>query len=72
MLTSDFFEQNDEALRMVNIVTRDSLGTLAALIVAANNDLTNYDADELVRQLYDVIAELHQSYKDLKLPPLPN
>ena len=72
MLTSDFFEQNDDALRMVNIVTRDSLGTLAALIVAANNDLTNYDADELVRQLYDVIAELHQSYRDLKLPPLPN
>lgn len=53
---------------MVNVVTRDSLGTLAVSILASKVDLSKVtDYDELVQQLYDIIDELHQSYDRLNL-----
>lgn len=64
----DFYDQNSHALQMVNVVTRDSLGTLAVSILASKVDLSKVtDYDELVQQLYDIIDELHQSYDRLKL-----
>lgn len=57
-----FYNQNDQALRMPAVETRDSLGTLASLIVASNHDLSNPDYDALVRELYDTIKKLQYSY----------
>ena len=58
-----FFNDNDQALRMPAVETRDSLGTLAALIVANNNDLTNPDYDKLVIDLYETVKKLQHSYE---------
>ena len=45
----DFYDQNSHALQMVNVVTRDSLGTLAVSILASKVDLSKVtDYDELV------------------------
>ncbi len=64
----NFYDQNSQALQMVNVVTRDSLGTLAVSILASKVDLSKVtDYDELVQQLYDIIDELHQSYDRLNL-----
>ena len=64
----DFYDKNSHALQKVNVVTRDSLGTLAVAILSSKIDLAKAsDYDELVRQLYDIIDELHQSYDRLKL-----
>lgn len=64
----DFYDTNSHALQMVNVVTRDSLGTLAVSILASKVDLSKVtDYDELVQQLYDIIDELHQSYDRLNL-----
>lgn len=57
-----FYNENDHALRKPAVETRDSLGTLAALIVANNHDLTNPNYDELVIDLYDTIKKLQYSY----------
>lgn len=63
-----FYDENSQALQKVNVVTRDSLGTLAVSILASKVDLSRVtDYDELVRQLYDIIDELHKSYHRLCL-----
>lgn len=63
-----FYDEESQALQQVNVVTRDSLGTLAVSILASKVDLakvTDYDA--LVRELYDIIKDLHDSYQHLHL-----
>ena len=63
-----FYDENDHALQAVNVVTRDSLGSLAVSILASKVDLASAtDYDKLVRQLYDIIDELHSSYHRLNL-----
>ncbi len=57
-----FYNQNGQALRMPAVETRDSLGTLASLIVASNHDLSNPDYDKLVCELYGAIKKLQASY----------
>lgn len=57
-----FYNENDQALRKPAVETRDSLGTLAALIVAHNHDLSNPDYDELVTELYETVQKLQYSY----------
>ncbi len=71
MNTKKFYDQNDQALRPVNIETRDNLGALAVQTVVANNDLTNYDPNDLVEKLYETIGELHYAYHKLSLPDNP-
>lgn len=58
----EFFNDNDNALRMPAVVTRDSLGVLAALIVAHNHDLSRPNYDEMVVELYEIVQELQNSY----------
>lgn len=58
-----FYNEHDHALRMPAVETRDSLGTLAAIIVASNHDLSNPNYDELVTDLYDTVKKLQYSYK---------
>lgn len=68
MSSYSFYDENSQALQQVNVVTRDSLGTLAVSILASKVDLSSVtDYDELVRQLYDIIDELHKSYHRLCL-----
>ena len=68
MSNCDFYDENSQALQKVNVVTLDSLGTLAVSILASKVDLAKVsDYDDLVRQLYDIIDELHESYDRLKL-----
>ena len=68
MSNFDFYDENSQALQKVNVVTRDILGTLAVSILASKVDLAKVsDYDDLVRQLYDIIDELHESYDRLKL-----
>lgn len=70
MSNNTFYNENDQALKMPNIVTRDSLGTLAVKILSAKNDLstiTDADYNDLVRQLYDIICNLDESYQYLRL-----
>ena len=68
MSNFDFYDENSQALQKVNVVTRDSLGTLAVSILASKVDLAKVsDYDDLVRRLYDIIDELHESYDRLKL-----
>lgn len=63
-----FYDENSHTLQKVNVVTRDSLGTLAVQILASKVDLSKVvDYDELVRQLYDIINDLHESYDHLYL-----
>ena len=63
-----FYDENGHALQSVDVVTRDSLGTLAVSILASKVDLSKAtDYDELVRQLYNTVSELHQSYQRLNL-----
>lgn len=63
-----FYDENSQSLQAVNVVTRDSLGTLAVQILASRVDLSKVtDYDELVRQLYDIVDELHESYHRLNL-----
>ena len=59
----EFYNDNDQALRMPAVVTRDNLGVLAALIVAHNHDLSNPDYDDMVRDLYETVKNLQYSYE---------
>lgn len=63
MSTWEFYNENDHALRMPTVVTRDNLGVLAALIVAHNHDLSNPNYDEMVLDLYETVKELQYSYE---------
>lgn len=62
-----FYNDNEQAIRMPAVETRDNLGTLAALIVAHNHDLSNPNYDELVTDLYATIKELQDSYHSLHI-----
>ncbi|MCM1326930.1 MAG: hypothetical protein NC094_09075 [Bacteroidales bacterium] len=57
-----FYNDNDHALRLPAVETRDSLGTLAALIVAHHHDLSNPNYDDMVSDLYETIKKLQHSY----------
>lgn len=61
-LTSDFFENNDHALRSQNIVLRDSLGTLAVQVLSAREDIANMEYDVMLKKLYSIINELDDTY----------
>lgn len=64
-LTTDFFENAEQALRKPNIVLRDSLGALAIQILCAQEDISNLDQDVLLRKLYKIIDDLHGTYQRL-------
>lgn len=61
-LTTDFFENNEQALREQGIVLRDSLGVLAIHILEAREDIANMEYDEMLRKLYKIITDLHNTY----------
>ena len=71
MPSDTFYNENSQALEKVNIVTRDSLGSLAVEILASKTDLSTIsdvsDYQKLVRNLYDIIEHLHYAYEHLNL-----
>ena len=58
-LTSDFFENEDSALRNQKIVLRDSLGSLAVQILSSKYNLSQMNYEEMLDKLYVIIDELH-------------
>lgn len=62
-LTTDFFENNDHALRHPEIVLRDSLGNLAIQLLKEKEDISIMKYDDLLRKLHTTICELHESYQ---------
>lgn len=62
-LTSDFFENEEHALRHPNIVLRDSLGTLAIHILSAKEDISKLEYNVLLDKLHTIICELHDTYQ---------
>lgn len=59
---SDFYDKNDHALRPVNIVLRDSLGSLAVQILAARSDFGTMSDSQKIRKLHKIISDLHDAY----------
>lgn len=66
-LSSDFFENNDHALRQPTIVLRDSLGTLAIELLSSREDISNMEYDVLLSKLHAIICELHDTYDRMNL-----
>ncbi len=60
--TTDFFEQNDHALRSPSIVLRDSLGLLAVQILSVKFDLSTMSYDDMLIELHTIINDLHSEY----------
>lgn len=46
-------------------VLRDSLGTLAVQVLASKHDLSTMHYDDMVRELLDIITDLHESYDSM-------
>ena len=63
-LSADFFENNSHALRMPNIVLRDSLGTLAVQILSQRPDFSKLDYGTMLNELENIIIDLHDAYDD--------
>lgn len=61
-LSADFFENHEHALRKQNIVLRDSLGILAIHILESRENIANMEYREMLRKLYAIIDELHDTY----------
>ena len=61
-----FYDENSQALQEVNVVTRDSLGVLAVHLLETRHDLSKVNRgqyDDLVRDLMDIVSDLHASYQ---------
>ncbi|WP_295238266.1 hypothetical protein [Veillonella sp.] len=63
MNTADFFEQNPHALREVNVVLRDSLGSLAIAILQERFDIKTMAYGDMLDELDSIITELHKTYQ---------
>jgi len=49
-------------LQNPSIVMRDSLGYLAIQILSKQHDIGTMDYDEMLRELHQIIIDLHDSY----------
>ncbi len=56
------FDNEDHALRNLNITLRDSLGALAIQILITKQDISKMEYEDLLRELYKIISELHDTY----------
>lgn len=62
-LTTNFFENEEQALRKPTIVLRDSLGMLAIQILCEKEDISKLEYDVLLCKLHGIISELHDTYQ---------
>ncbi|MNW38913.1 hypothetical protein D3C74_159930 [compost metagenome] len=58
----NFYDENNQALRKVSVVVRDSLGDLAIQLLRARKDITKMDYNELIRELGDIVDDLQKAY----------
>lgn len=62
-MPSEYFDAfNHTSLDEPIFVLRDSLGFLAVQILSAKKDLSKMPYDDILRELLDIINELHNSY----------
>lgn len=59
----NFFDENNQSLRQVSVVVRDSLGTLAIQLLCARQDITKLGYNELIVELSNIVKELHGAYE---------
>lgn len=59
----NFYDENNQALRQVSVVVRDSLGALAIQLLCSRKDISKMDYNELIRELGDIVKELHSAYQ---------
>ncbi|MEK5166196.1 hypothetical protein NYE69_28225 [Paenibacillus sp. FSL R5-0527] len=59
----DFYDENNQALRQVSVVVRDSLGDLAIQLLCARQDITKLDYHELIIELSNIVKDLHSAYE---------
>ena len=62
MPSENFDAFNHTSLDMPIFVLRDNLGNLAIQILSSKNDLSKMSYDDILRELLDIITELHQAY----------
>lgn len=55
-------EDTDVELVPQIIEVRDSLGTLAVHVLAARKNLATMPYDEMLKELYEIVDELHTAY----------
>ena len=60
--SSDFYENNDNALRPQQIVLRDSLGCLAVQILSVRENIASLSYCEMLDKLYKIIDDLQSEY----------
>lgn len=63
---SNFYEENDQALRKPKVVLRDSLGTLAVEILASQKNFSSMSETEMLYELHNIICELHKAYDSIQ------
>ena len=62
-MMSNFFDENDHALKSNLVVLRDSLGALAVSILSADPDFTKMNNRERLSRLYSLINDLQKEYE---------
>lgn len=60
---SNFYDENDHALKPDLIVLRDSIGSLAVSILAAEPGFAKMSSEEKLVRLYDLIKDLQTTYE---------
>ena len=62
MPSENFDPYNHVSLDEPMFVLRDSLGSLAIQILSSKKDLSQMSYDDMLRELLDIITELHNAY----------
>lgn len=62
MPSENFDPYNHASLDEPAFVLRDSLGSLALQILSSKKDLSQMSYDDMLRELLDIITELHNAY----------
>ncbi len=58
-----FYNENAHALKDVNVVLRDSLGTLAVSILETRPNFSNMSYADMLNELETIIRDLHHTYE---------
>ena len=62
MPSENFDSYNHASLDEPIFVLRDSLGSLAIQVLASRNDLSTMPYDDMIRELSEIISDLHEAY----------
>ncbi len=65
MPSENFDAYNHTSLDEPIFVLHDSLGALAVQILSSRKDLSQMPYDDMLRELLDIITELHDAYDSM-------